>query len=223
MSNRYAHLMFGPSSIERQRAEGSYAAYGSQRENADDGPDHLGEREIALLSGAFQFHLATTTSSGRPYIQYRSGPRGFVHHLGANRLGFADFHGNSQYVSVGNIDDNGKVAMFVADYPRKIRLKLFGDATVVDAADDPDLLERLVQIGDSRIASRCERSIVITVEAFDWNCSRSLVPQYDREYVRALNEAHAAESAELRSRIAELERQVVGVPTQTHGEGGESL
>ncbi len=208
MSNRYARLMFGRSALERQRVDGSYAVYGANTERDDDGPDHLDEREIALLTGVFQFHLATVTAGGRPYIQYRSGPRGFLHHLGDNTIGFADFHGNAQFVSVGNIDDNGRVAMFVADYPRKIRLKLFGHARVVDAADDPELLERLMSVGDTRISSRAERSIVITIEAFDWNCSRSLVPQYDRDYVRALNQAHATETAELRSRIADLERQI---------------
>ncbi|GAA1463190.1 pyridoxamine 5'-phosphate oxidase family protein [Williamsia maris] len=184
--------------------------YGATTERDDDGPDHLDEREIALLGSVFQFHLATVTAGGHPYIQYRSGPRGFLHHLGDNTIGFADFHGNAQFVSVGNIDDNGRVAMFVADYPRKIRLKLFGRATVVDAADDPDLLARLVTVGDTRIAARAERSIVITIEAFDWNCSRSLVPQYDRDYVRALNRAHSAETEELRTRIADLERLVTG-------------
>ena len=208
MSNRYAHLMFGRSALERQRVDGSYAVYGATTERDDDGPDHLDEREIALLAGVFQFHLATVTADGHPYIQYRSGPRGFLHHMGDNTIAFADFHGNAQFVSVGNIEDNGRIAMFVADYPRKIRLKLFGRARVVDAAEDPELLERLMTVGDSRIAARAERSIVITIEAFDWNCSRSLVPQYDRDYVRSLNQAHAAETAELRSRIADLERQV---------------
>ncbi len=208
MSNRYARLMFGRGALERQRAEGSYAVYGANADRDDDGPDHLDEREIGLLSSVFQFHLATATADGYPYIQYRSGPRGFLHHLGEDTIGFADFHGNAQFVSVGNIDDNGRIAMFVADYPRKIRLKLFGHATVVDAAEDPELLSRLMTVGDSRIAARAERSIVITIEAFDWNCSRSLVPQYDRDYVRALNQAHAAETAELRARIADLERQI---------------
>ncbi|WP_067696962.1 pyridoxamine 5'-phosphate oxidase family protein [Nocardia jejuensis] len=208
MGQRYHHLAFGAETLARQRAVGSITAYGADLTAPIAAPQELDSREIALIKSVFQFQMATVTPAGWPYIQYRSGPPGFLHHLGGSRIGFADFHGNQQFVSVGNIDSNGKVALFLADYPLKQRLKVFGHATVVDAADDPELLARLRKIGNAEIAARCERSIVIDVEAFDWNCSRSLIPQYRREEVQALNQRHADEIARLRAELDEARTQL---------------
>lgn len=150
--------------------------------------------------------MATVTPTGWPYVQYRSGPVGFVHHLGDNRIGFADFRGNQQFVSVGNLHTNNRVAIFVADYPHKSRLKVFGRARVINAVDDPDLLERLSRLDDGRIAATCERSIVIDVEAFDWNCSRSIVPQYTAEQVHERVQPYIDQIEKLHAEIAELKR-----------------
>ena len=203
MGERYHQIAYGPHALARQRRAGSHVVYGDVGAQSDSGPDELGDRELAFLRSTFQFHLATVTDGGWPYIQYRSGPRGFVHHLGGNRIGFADFDGNSQFVTVGNIEDNHRVALFLADYPRRMRLKLFGHATVVD--DDDQLLDELATVPDGRVSARAERSILIDVEGIDWNCSRSLVPQYDRDYVRKLNQANARRVAELEQRIRDLE------------------
>lgn len=159
-----------------------------------------------MLTEAFQFQMSTVTPDGWPYIQYRSGPTGFVHHLGENKIGFADFAGNRQFVSVGNLETNDRVALFVADYPHRMRLKVFGRATVFDATDHPDLVEQLSLVNDGRIAARIEHCIVIDVEAFDWNCSRSIVPQYTAEQVRERAEPYIAEIAKLHDEIAELKR-----------------
>lgn len=154
-----------------------------------------------MLTDAFQFHLATVTESGWPYVQYRSGPTGFVHHLGGNQIAFADFRGNRQFVSTGNIDADGRVALFVADYPLRKRLKVFGRAVV---SDDPELLERLRRVPDGEISAVCERSIVIDVEAFDWNCSRSLVPQYTDVQVRERTQPYIDRITELQDEVAAL-------------------
>lgn len=203
--NHYHHLMFGASARRRQLRTGSHVVYGARCIEPDDGPEPLTNREISLITRVGWFHMSSVTDAGWPYIQFRSGPRGFLHHLGANRLGFADLHGNSQFVSVGNIEDNGRVALFVADHPRKLRIKIFGRAEVIDADTDPELLESLMVIDDVRMAGPAERSIIIDVEAFDWNCARSMVPLYERDYIRELNLLHARETAELRARIIELE------------------
>lgn len=203
MGDRYHHIAYGPHALARQHRAGSNVVYGDVAAQPDSGPDELGERELAFLRSMFQFHLATVTDGGWPYIQYRSGPKGFVHHLGGNRIGFADFHGNSQFVSVGNIEDNHRVAMFCADYPRRMRLKLLGRAMVVD--DDDQLLRELMTVPDGKVSARAERCILIDVEGIDWNCSRSLVPQYDREYIRELNQANARRVAELEERIRVLD------------------
>lgn len=203
-NNHYHHLVFGPRTLARQRATGSYTAYGSEMERGDDGPPELSGREIAMLTDAFQIHLATVAETGWPYVQYRSGPRGFIHHLGGSRFGFADHHGNSQFTSLANIDTDGRVAIFVADFPMRTRLKLYGRAQVIDAAADPDLHAMLMTVADGRMTARSERSIVIDIEAFDWNCSRSIVPQYDREYVKELNVAHAEQLRALQEEIDSL-------------------
>ncbi len=207
MGHRYQHIAFGAAAVERQRRTGSVTAYGAGLGTADEGPQALTSRELALIGRAFQFHLATVTPAGWPYVQYRSGPCGFLQHRGGNRLGFADFRGNQQFVSVGNLEHDDRVALFLADYPRKLRLKLFGRARVLDAADDPATLDRLCLVDGRRIASRCERSVLIDVEAFDWNCSRSLIPQYTAEQVGERIEPYREEIRELRARVAELEER----------------
>ncbi|TWH51552.1 hypothetical protein L612_002600000620 [Rhodococcus rhodochrous J38] len=209
MGLRYHHLAFGPEAVVRQEAAGSIVAYGADLDEPDQGPQPLGDRELAVVRESFQFHMATVTPSGWPYLQYRSGPIGFLHHLGGQTIGFADHRGNQQFVSVGNIADNGKVALFLADLPLKRRLKVFGTARVVDADDDPQLLDRLRDLGNGRrISARCERSIVIEVEAFDWNCSRSLIPQYTDEAVRARISPYIDEINDLRAEVDSLRAQL---------------
>ncbi|OHT88888.1 pyridoxamine 5'-phosphate oxidase family protein [Mycobacteroides saopaulense] len=196
-NNHYHYLTFGPEAIARQRANGSYVAYGTHLERPDDGPDDLGARELRMIADATQFYLSTVTPAGWPYLQYRSGPAGFVRHLGGNTLRFVDLPGNNQFVTLGNLAADDRLAMFFVDYPRKQRLKVFGRGRVHEG-------ER--------------REIEVAVEAFDWNCSRSIIPRYDQQYLtelgRAYQERAAAREAELtaeierlRARVTELEQR----------------
>ena len=216
-SNHYHHLMFGPAAIARQRAEGSYTAYGSQTERADDGPTPLDTREKALIRGVDQFQIATVAETGWPYIQYRSGPKGFLQVLDDRTLGFADFAGNHQYVTAANLDHDDRVALLLVNYPLRQRLKLYGRAHTVEAADDPQLLDRLKDLGESTVGATCERSVVIAVEAFDWNCTRSIIPRYDADYLAELSQVYQRKAAEreqeLLQRISELEARL----TQSSG------
>lgn len=109
--------MFGPAAIARQQVDGSYTAYGSQTERPDDGPMPLDDREKAMIRALDQFQIATVTESGWPYIQYRSGPKGFLQVLDNHTLGFADFAGNHQYVTAANLDHDDRVAIFL---PREL-------------------------------------------------------------------------------------------------------
>lgn len=198
-NNHYHHLAFGPDALNRQQHNGSYLAYGRHTERADDGPQRLDDRELLMIRRADQFCLATVTPNGWPYLQYRSGPAGFVRYLPeTDRLRFVDLPGNNQFVTLGNLAADDRLAMFFVDYPRRSRLKVFGRGTVVK--DGP------------------QREIEIAVEAFDWNCSRSIIPRFDREYLRELGEAYQAkfdareaelqaEIDTLRARVAELEAQ----------------
>ncbi|MGH3725254.1 MAG: pyridoxamine 5'-phosphate oxidase family protein [Mycobacterium sp.] len=195
-NNHYHHLAFGTDAIERQRTNGSYVAYGTHLERPDDGPEDLGPRELRMIAEATQFCLGTVTPTGWPYLQYRSGPAGFVRHITGNTFKFIDLPGNNQFVTLGNLADDDRLAMFFVDYPRKQRLKVFGRGTVRE--------------GD-------RREIEFTVEAFDWNCSRSIIPRYDQQYLADLGKAYQAQAAatqaeltaeieRLRARVAELEQ-----------------
>lgn len=211
MGRRYSHIAFGPQALARQDRAGSVVAYGAELDSPDEGPQEITDRETRLLTAAFQFHLASVTAAGWPYIQYRSGPSGFLHHLGGNRFGFPDFPGNQQFVSVGNIEADDRVALFVADLPRRIRIKVFARARVVDAADDPDLATTLRNIGGRQIATRVERCVTLDVEAFDWNCSRSLIPQYTAEMIADRTEPYLARITELQDEVARLETELAAV------------
>jgi predicted pyridoxine 5'-phosphate oxidase superfamily flavin-nucleotide-binding protein len=138
--------------------------------------------------------MATVTETGWPYIQHRGGPVGFMRVLDDRTLGFADFRGNRQYISLGNLSTDDRVSLFFMDYPNRRRLKLFGRARAV-GLDDAALLARL-EMPEYR--ARIERGFLITVEGFDWNCPQHITPRVTVEEMEAV-------TAPLHARIAQLE------------------
>ena len=142
------------------------------------------------------FYLATASADGQPYIQHRGGPPGFLRVLDESTLAFADFSGNRQYISAGNLSENDQVALFLMDYPNRRRIKIWGRARVI--ASDASLFEVLA---DETYAARPERAIVITVEAWDVNCPQHITPRYSESEVEA-------RLGELQERIRELEAEV---------------
>jgi predicted pyridoxine 5'-phosphate oxidase superfamily flavin-nucleotide-binding protein len=176
---------------------GSRNAY-ARMEGAPETRNHrLGEAEAEFIAARNSFYLATVGETGWPYIQHRGGPTGFVRVLDATTIGFADFRGNRQYISLGNLMNDDRVSLFFMDYPNKTRLKLFGRATIV-GLDDEATLSRL-ETSDYR--ARVERGFLIRVEGFDWNCPQHITERYTLDDVRAM-------TAPLAARIAELERQL---------------
>jgi uncharacterized protein len=131
-------------------------------------------------------------------VQHRGGPPGFVKVLGPNLIGFADFKGNRQLVSTGNLDSTDRVALFMMDYPNRTRLKLLGHARVVDAREHPELVD---QIAPDALRSRVERLFLIQVISYDWNCPQYITPRFTEAEV-------ANYVAPLKARIAELEAQL---------------
>jgi len=160
--------------------------------------DRLGPGEEEMIVTRDSFYMATVTESGWPYIQHRGGPAGFLKVLPGNRIGFADFKGNRQLLSTGNLSRNDRVALFLMDYPSQSRLKILGRSKVLDARDHPDLVEELA-LPDLR--SRTERLFVIEVLSYDWNCPQYITPRFTADQVREAVEP-------LRNRIAELESQL---------------
>jgi len=151
---------------------------------------------VEFLTGLDMFYLGTANSEGQPYIQYRGGPPGFLEVLDEKTLAFADFGGNRQYITLGNLSENPRAFIFLMDYANRRRVKLWGTARAVE--DDGELLERL---SDPEYPAKVERAIVFTVEAWDINCPRHIHPRYAERHVRPIIET-------LQARIRELEEQL---------------
>ena len=145
------------------------------------------------------FYMATTNRDGWPYLQHRGDPAGFLRVLGPHQLGFADFKGNRQMLTTGNLDGNDRVALFLMDYPNRERLRILGHAKVLDAREQPALADQLTPTPEMR--SKIERLFLIEVMSFDWNCPQYITPRFTEAEV----ETHIAP---LKARIAELETQL---------------
>jgi predicted pyridoxine 5'-phosphate oxidase superfamily flavin-nucleotide-binding protein len=197
MSSRYAELVFTPAVKRLQERDGSRAHY-ARGEGQGAGPDPLGAAEAGFIGERDSFYIATANGSGWPYIQHRGGPKGFLKVLDARTVGFADFRGNRQHVSEGNLAGNDRVALILVDYPNQQRLKLLGRARMVDAGESPGLI---AQLADPGYAARVERATVIRVEGWEWNCPQHITPRYSEAELGPVLEP-------LRARIRELEEQL---------------
>jgi predicted pyridoxine 5'-phosphate oxidase superfamily flavin-nucleotide-binding protein len=201
MAYRFADLAFTPNVEALQEKHGSRAHYA--RMQAHGSADAaLGPRESAFLAQADSFHLATVSETGWPYVQHRGGPRGFLRVLTPTQLAFADFRGNLQYVSAGNVAHNDRASLIVMDYANRQRLKLLGHLRFEDVeAADPALVAAVALPG---YRARVERVAVVDVEAFDWNCPQHITQRFTLAEVEAVSQP-------LRDRIAELEAQMRAV------------
>ncbi|MFT3809038.1 MAG: pyridoxamine 5'-phosphate oxidase family protein [Micropepsaceae bacterium] len=160
MTHSFSQLMFTPSVRAEQEAQGSRRAYERLDAPQADPRDTLGEAERAFIAARDSFYMASVSETGWPYVQHRGGPPGFLKCLDDRALGFADFRGNRQYVSVGNLKGNDRVSLILVDYPHQRRLKLIGHAR---QAGDPETLAMLQEgrLEDPAYAARVERGIVI--------------------------------------------------------------
>ncbi|MGD9724810.1 MAG: pyridoxamine 5'-phosphate oxidase family protein [Alphaproteobacteria bacterium] len=201
MPHRFAEVAFTSTVKKVQEALGSRSAY-ARMENLPDEVNHrLTESEASFIAARNSLYIATVSETGWPYIQHRGGPTGFVRVLDESTIGFVDFRGNRQYVSVGNLTTESRVSLFFMDYPNKARLKLFGCARIIEL-DDRAMLSRLEM---PNYHARIERGIAITVEGFDWNCPQHITPRYTLEEI-------ATTVADLKARIAELETALNHAP-----------
>jgi predicted pyridoxine 5'-phosphate oxidase superfamily flavin-nucleotide-binding protein len=181
MGHRFAEIAFTESVREVQQALGSRAGY-TAMEAGEDYNHLLGEREAEFIAARDSFYMASVSETGWPYVQHRGGPAGFVRILGERTIGFADFRGNRQYVSVGNVSKDDRVALFFMDYPNRTRLKLLGRVRLI-GPEEAELLGDL-EVDDYR--ARVERGFLIHVEAFDWNCPQHITPRYTEAQIEAL-------------------------------------
>jgi len=178
-----------------QTRKGSRQAY-ARMEQRGGWETELTEELAAFIGEQTSFYLATANADGQPYIQHRGGPKGFLRVLDERTLAFADFRGNRQYISLGNLEDNPKVHLFLMDYAHRRRVKIWGEARVVE--DEPALLAKLAPAGYD---AHAERAFVIRVAAWDENCPQHIPQRFEAADV-------AAALAERDARIAELEARL---------------
>jgi predicted pyridoxine 5'-phosphate oxidase superfamily flavin-nucleotide-binding protein len=190
MSNN-SDIVFTAAARRAQTERGSAHVY--DKRIAAGFPDRVTDDLAAFIAELDTAFLATVSAIGAPYIQHRGGPKGFIKVLDDKTLGFADYAGNRQYITLGNLAENDRAYLFLLDFARRRRIKVWGRARVVES--DPALLERLADAG---YRARPERAILFTVEAWDVNCTQHITPRF--------SEAEVVEAtAPLRDRIAELE------------------
>ena len=175
MPKRFNDLAFTPHVAAQQTAHGSRKAYAYQTAGAPDVADELGDDEREFIEARDSFYLSTVGETGWPYIQHRGGPIGFLRVIDTHTLGFADFVGNKQYVSLGNLETNDRAALFLMDYPNRTRLKILAHAKVVERDANPELVDSLAVPGYS---GRVERAMIFTIEGFSWNCQQHITPRY---------------------------------------------
>lgn len=195
MARRFADITFTQAVIDEQVRRGSRDAYAKFEAPDADARDRLGAEEAAFVQARDGFYQATVTADGWPYVQFRGGPAGFLKVVDDQTLAYADFRGNRQYLSTGNLATNDRVSIILMDYAQRRRLKVWARAALIDAADDPALIARL---RDDTYKAKVERAVVLRVEAVDWNCPQHITPRFTEAEINDV-------LAPYRDRMAELE------------------
>ncbi|MCR8827322.1 pyridoxamine 5'-phosphate oxidase family protein [Pseudosulfitobacter koreensis] len=194
MPNAYAEIAFTPLVREEQQRFGSADAYARVLSPERDDGAELGPREAAFLSARDGVFQATVSETGWPYVQFRGGAPGFLKVIDQRTIGYADYRGNRQYISVGNLRHDDRVSIIAVDYACRERLKLWGHVRITEDADVVDLLNGVD-------GPRAERGIIIRIDAFDWNCPKHIP-------IRLTEAEREREISRLRDRIAGLERDL---------------
>lgn len=196
MTSRYGQLLFTAQVRSHQESHGSRRSYAHMTEGPETA-DRMTEHEAAFAATRTHFYLASTGSTGWPYVQHRGGPPGFLRALDDQTLGFAEYRGNKQYITTGNLDSDDRVSLLLMDYPSRSRLKILGRARTADVDRWPRSAGALLPDG---YRATVERIVLIQVEAYDWNCPQHIEPRYTAEELEGA-------LGSIRQRIAELERE----------------
>jgi hypothetical protein len=195
MAHNFAKLMFTPAMKALQEKHGSRRQYTRFEDVAT--PDRLGSNEQKYIASRDSFYMASVAANGWPYVQHRGGPPGFLKTLDPTTLVFADFRGNKQYITAGNMTTDNRVALILMDYPSQSRLKILGRAELIES-ETPRFAELIDRVRDPDYNAQVESIMVIHVEAYDWNCQQHIVPRYTAEQLYQV-------IAPLEKRLEELE------------------
>jgi predicted pyridoxine 5'-phosphate oxidase superfamily flavin-nucleotide-binding protein len=205
MANTFGSLVFTPVVKELQQRYGSRRQY-ERLAGQGDSHEGLGPDEREFIGERDSFYMASIGSTGWPYVQHRGGPKGFLMVLTNQTIAFADYRGNKQYISTGNLLTDDRVALILVDYPRQARLKILGHAKITEGAEARELVEMVRYEGEKAFV---ERVYVIQVEAFDWNCRQHITPRFTVDEIRTILapfeerfQALEAENARLRAQLA---------------------
>lgn len=205
MARAFAEIAFTDAVRKKQKQYGSAEAYAKFLTADADRKDALTAAEAGFIAARDGFYQATVSETGWPYVQFRGGPVGFVKIIDAKTLAYADFRGNRQYLSVGNLTENDRVSLFFMDYPNQRRLKIWGRTKIIDQEADPSLIASL---HDKAYRAKPERAVIITVEAFDWNCPQHIPQRFTTDEIegaiapmRTELEALKVENAKLKEMI----------------------
>ena len=214
MAQNFLHTLFSDAARDMQAKAGSLAAY-ARMEAAADGPDQMGAKEAEFIPLRDSFYMASVTEKGWPYMQHRGGPAGFLRILPGNRLAFADYQGNKQYLSTTNLIAEPRVALFLMDYPNRRRLKIIGTAHLVEIDEDPELVTSLMTPGYKAVP---ERAFVIDVIGLDWNCPQHITPRFTEDEIKQGMRPLIAELNQLRAEVAQLRALLPATPNQGDSE-----
>lgn len=199
MGHKFAEIAFTDSVKKMQHEQGSRENYAPM----DEGEDYhnaVGEQEAMFIAQRDSFYMSSISETGWPYVQHRGGPRGFMRVLDENTLGFADYRGNRQYVSTGNFLTNNRVSLIFMDYLNRRRLKILGHVRLV-GKNEPELLSQLSVQGYRALV---ERGLVITVDAFDWNCPQHITPRYTKSEFEESMTSLIEENKNLKQQLGDL-------------------
>ena len=198
MARAFADITFTKS------VKAAQTLYGSREQNsffekAEDSRNTIGEQELQFIQTRDSFYQATVGENGWPYVQHRGGPPGFLKVLDDRTFGYADYRGNMQYISVGNIGNDERVSLILMDYVHRRRLKIWGHAQIVDSQNNPELLNKLY---DTDYDATVERGIVVHVDALEWNCPQHITQRFTETEVKRAVAPLLAEIEELKSLLA---------------------
>ncbi|HRH76286.1 MAG TPA: pyridoxamine 5'-phosphate oxidase family protein [Cellvibrionaceae bacterium] len=200
MARAFADITFTTSVKAAQTLYGSRAA-NRGFELAADARNCLSAWEADYIAARDSFYQATVGENGWPYVQHRGGPAGFVKVFDERTLGYADFRGNRQYISVGNLNANDRISLIFMDYAQQRRLKIWGHAQLVHEQDNPQLINALK---DPAYRAPVERAVIIQVEAYEWNCPQHITPRYTESEINQLVESLREENNQLKNQLTQL-------------------
>ena len=201
MARAFAEIAFTPLVRAAQEQRGSAEKYAEWLAPEAARADRIGPDEKAFIEARDGFHQATVSETGWPYVQFKGGPNGFLKGINEATIGYADYRGSRQYVSLGNIHADDRVALILTDYPNRGRLKIYGRASHIDIREDPAFVARL-HSGDGE--GKPERATIIKVEALDWSCPRHIPQRLTAEEMAPYLRGMQAKIAQLEAENAEL-------------------